>query len=93
MKTFQLWDELIETEPCRKEMFIWYNLGIKINNTSIFWKRFFDIGILYICDLFEPDGSTIAFEQWLHKDLTHKDFFELGSAGFMSQKNYHNFTK
>ena len=62
-KTFQLWDELIKTEPCRKELFIWYNPGIKINNTSIFWKRFFDIGILYICDLFEPDGSTIAFEQ------------------------------
>ena len=39
-KTFQLWDELIETEPCRKELFIWYNPGIKINNTSIFWKRF-----------------------------------------------------
>ena len=40
-KTFQLWDELIETEPCRQELFIWYNPEIKINNTSIFWKRFF----------------------------------------------------
>ena len=39
-KTVQLWDEIIETEPCRKELFIWYNPGIKINNTSIFWKRF-----------------------------------------------------
>ena len=81
-KTFQLWDELIETEPCRKELFIWYNPGIKINNTSIFWKRFFDIGILYICDLFEPDGSTIAFEQWLHKGLTHRDL--LNWAGLVS---------
>ena len=59
-KTFQLWDELIGIEPCRKELFIWYNSRIKINNTSMFWKRFFDIGILYICDLFGPDGSTIA---------------------------------
>ena len=39
-KTFQLWDELIETEPCKKVLFIWYNPGIKINNTSIFWKVF-----------------------------------------------------
>ena len=81
-KTFQLWDKHIETEPCRKELFIWYNPGIKINNTSIFWKRFFDIEIVYICDLFEPDGSTIAFESWLHKDLTHNDF--LNWAGLVS---------
>ena len=81
-KTFQLWDELIETEPCRKELFIWYNPGIKINNTSIFWKRFFAIGILYICDFFEPDGSTIAFEQWLHEGLPHRDF--LNWAGLVS---------
>ena len=81
-KTFQLWDELIETEPCRKELFIWYNPGIKINNTSIFWKRFFDLGILYICYLFEPDGSTVAFEQWLHKSLPHRDF--LNWAGLVS---------
>ena len=81
-KTFQLLDELIETEPCRKELFIWYNPEIKINNTSIFWKRFFDIGISYICDLFEPDGSTITFESWLHKDLTHNDF--LNWAGLVS---------
>ena len=52
-------------------MFIWYNPGIKIINASIFWKRFFDVGILYICDLFEPVGSTLAFEQWLHKGLTY----------------------
>ena len=70
IKTFQLWDELIETEMC-----IWYNPGIKINNTNIFWKRFFYIEILYICDLFEPDGSAIAFELWLHKGLPHRDFF------------------
>ena len=63
-------------------MFIWYNPGIKINNTSIFWKRFFVIGILYIIELFEPDGSTIAFEQWLHKGLTHRDF--LNWAGLVS---------
>ena len=75
IKTFQLWDELIETEPCRKEMCIWYNPGIKIYNTNIFWKRFFYIGILYICDLFEPNGYTIAFEQWLHKGLPHRYFF------------------
>ena len=79
-----MWDKLIETEPCRKELFICYNPGIKINNTSIFWERFFYIGILYtcICDLFEPDGSTIAFEQWLHKGLTHRDF--LNWAGLVS---------
>ena len=76
-QTFQLWDE-----PCRKELFISFNPGININNTSFFWKRFFDIGILYICDLFEPDGSTIAFEQWLHKGLTHRDF--LNWAGLVS---------
>ena len=87
-KTFQLLDELIETEPCGKELFIWYNPGIKINNTSIFWKRFFGIGILYICDVLEPDGSTKAFEQWLHKGLTHtQGFFELGRVGFMSKKS------
>ena len=40
------------------------------------------MGILYICDLFELDGSTIAFEQWLHKDLTHRDF--LNWAGLVS---------
>ena len=39
-KTFQLWNELIETEPCREELFIWYNPRIKINNSSIFWKFF-----------------------------------------------------
>ena len=46
IKTFQLWEELIKTEPCRKEIFLWYNPGIKINNTSFYWKSFFDIGIL-----------------------------------------------
>ena len=28
------------------------------------------------------DGSTIAFEQWLHKGLTHRDFFNW--AGLVS---------
>ena len=39
IKTFQLWDELIKTGRCRKEMFIWYNPQIKINKTSLYWKR------------------------------------------------------
>ena len=65
---FYCWD------TCRKEMFIWYNPGIKTKQYQFFWKSFFDIEILYICDLFEPDGSTIAFEQWLHKSLTHRHF-------------------
>ena len=32
--------------------------------------------------MFEPDGSTIAFKQWLHKGLTHRDF--LNWAGLVS---------
>ena len=29
-----------------------------------------------LCDLFEPVGSTLAFEQWLHKVLTYRAFFD-----------------
>ena len=51
---------------------------------------FLDIIILYICDLFEPDGSTITFEQWLHQGLTHRDFL-IGQGCFHLSKKTSKF--
>ena len=43
---------------------IWYNSSIRINNKSIFWKKWYDIGIKIIFDLVLPQ---------LHRYLTWQE--------------------
>ena len=81
-KSFKIWDEIVETEPHKRQLFIWYNPKIRINFKIIFLRNFRDIGIQYISHLFKPDGSVIAFEQWLHKGLSLGDY--LNWAGIVS---------
>ena len=40
---------------------IWYNENLKINNKTIFYKKIWEAGFEYICDLFNEDGNVISY--------------------------------
>ena len=53
---------------------IWINKHIKINGRSVFWKQFFEVGIVKIEDLFDDNKNIKAFEFWKNKGLHEKYF-------------------
>ena len=53
---------------------IWMNKHIKINGRSVFWKQFFEVGIVKIEDLFDDDKNIKAFKFWKNKGLHEKYF-------------------
>lgn len=69
LNLLQLWAEIGETKPIQKVNFLWYNRNIKVKNKSIFYKEFFKVGIWYIQDLYDEDGTLVPFETWTSRGL------------------------
>lgn len=64
-----LWSEIGEIKPNAKDNFLWYNKNILVQNKSIFYKDFFDLGIWYVQDLYTDDGVLVPFQVWTSRGL------------------------
>lgn len=52
------WNEIMEDNEINgRSNVLWYNKNIKINNKVVFYKRWYDKGIMYVRDLFDKYGK------------------------------------
>lgn len=56
-----------------KELFIWYNKDIKVNNKPVLYKSFYDLGIKYVKHLVKKNGEVIDFKDL---GLHQKEWFK-----------------
>ena len=42
---------------------IWYNSDVCIQSSPIWWKRWFENGVLFVSDLFDENGCLIGFDK------------------------------
>ena len=61
--------ELTETskENNNNDLILWNNRKITIERNSVFWKQWFDCGILFISDLLNSDGKFLTLEEFQNK--------------------------
>ena len=62
---------------------IWYNKDIKISGHAIFWKRFFDLGIVRIEDLYDESGKLKPFlllNQGITLSINYLQWYALAST-------------
>ena len=66
MNILETWSELIYSDPDTDEKIsnqvIWNNTHIRVNNKSVFYKSFFDAGIITIGDLYDIEGKVRTFD-------------------------------
>lgn len=43
---------------------LWYNEKVKINGKCIFYRHWFEKGIYYISDLYQPNGQIMSYEEF-----------------------------
>lgn len=49
------------------EQIIWTNSLIKVNNVTIYYRRFHQAGVIYVKDLFNEDGTIVNYDQFMDK--------------------------
>ncbi len=59
---------------CGKDNIIWYNWKIKIDGESVYYKELDTVGIRYVQDLYNVNGSPIPFQTWVAKGLSKSKF-------------------
>lgn len=62
------------------EQIIWNNSLIKINNVTIYYKRFHQAGVIHVKDLFNDDGTTVSYDQLMDKFELNQFLFTLLSG-------------
>ncbi|MCG7878665.1 MAG: reverse transcriptase domain-containing protein [Candidatus Thiodiazotropha endolucinida] len=55
---------------------IWNNINIKINNSPVFYRRWYDKNIHFIRDLFGENGQLMTYEHFLGKYNVRTNFLE-----------------
>ena len=54
------------TKDCNSEYVIWNNKHILIQGKSLFWREWYQKGIIYMHDLMNDNGSWMSFDQFSH---------------------------
>ena len=78
------WEKVIEKEQNFNWHFflanpIWFNNKIKIDNTSIFYKEWFEKGVRSINDLINEDGTYLTLDQFQEKYKIVVNFLKYNS--------------
>ena len=55
---------------------IWNNTNIKINNSPVFYRRWYNKNIQYIGDLIDENGLLLTYEQFQIKYNLRTNFIE-----------------
>ncbi len=70
VKALTMWGDYIETENGRSNI-IWYNKKIIVDRRSVYYKDFYEAGIIYIKDVFDKEGKPKSFRGLVEKGI-HK---------------------
>ena len=62
--------------PDRKEQCLWFNKDILIDQQTIHYKHFSNVGINYVNDLYRAEGVPKTFQFWLKKGLQKGDYLK-----------------
>ena len=57
------------------ESIIWNNKNIIIDGKSVFWKDWFENGVVYIHDLINENGIGMSFNQFSKKFIIYERIF------------------
>jgi len=63
------WLILKSKEYDKTSQIIWNNIDIKIENRTIYWDKFVDLGIMTLNDLIDENKDIIPYEYWHQKGL------------------------
>ena len=65
------------------EFILWNNKSITIDNASLFWKSWFERGVVIVKDVLNPEGNVLTYEEFRNKfniTTNHLHYFQLISA-------------
>ena len=55
---------------------LWNNSNIKVNNSPVFYRRWYDRNIFFTKDMFNVDGKILSYEQFQNKYDIQYHFLE-----------------
>lgn len=76
---FSTWREfrhIVNVEPVVFKESLWFNDNIKIDNKEVFWKKWYERGILYIGDIVDRDKDFLSHEKLSETHNLNISFFE-----------------
>lgn len=82
IEMLDVWSKVSQTQPMKKDVFLWYNQNIIIGTKPIYFEDFYKIGIKYVTDLFDGSQKVIPFNAWTRKGLPLSNF--MNWAGLIS---------
>ena len=62
LKSWEMLITLPQNEKPHLEQVLWNNKNIRINNTGIFFRSFFNKGIIFVHQLFDNNGKLLSWE-------------------------------
>ena len=62
------WKRYVSTSIPRT-CFLWYNSDLELTGKFRLYKDFYNVGIKYVCDLFDEKQNAIPFCEWVKKGL------------------------
>lgn len=69
------WCHIVETKECRRN-FIWYNNEIKVDRQPFLCKELYNIGIMYVNDIFDKEGRVLSFEAIVKMGLSRSKWLQ-----------------
>ena len=72
---------------------LWQNDNVKINKTTLCWRRFLEVGIVTVGDLFDSESKVKPYEFWVEKGLDKKYFYNWYSLVTLSLSRRWNYDR
>ena len=57
----------LESLALQKEFILWNNKSITIDNATLFWKPWFEEGVVIVKDVLNPEGNFLSHEEFRNK--------------------------
>lgn len=77
-----VWSHIGQTQPLEKDVFLWYNQNITVNNNPVFYPEFYKLGMKYVRDMYDEKCILIPFSKWVRRGLQSSNFMKW--AGLIS---------
>ena len=84
--------EYFRNMPVNSQL-LWKNDNVKINKTTIYWRRFLEVGIVTAGDLFDSKSKVKPYEFWVEKGLDKKYFYNWYSLVTLSLSKRWNYDR
>ena len=69
MLALDIWHKNIEVENSRKNV-IWYNGKVTVDKKMVYYRDFYEAGIICVNDLIDKDSNPVPFKRLVDKGLT-----------------------